>query len=192
LLPAEKAGKLRSPAFSPDGKELVALDGNRTRRFWDAASGRERKRIVLTLGRHEQAEWAGYDTTGAVLVLLEKYEGFRFDAKSGRATQGTISSRLWIATTCKKSPLVGAGYGGRAICPEGKLLAYGHGVWEIATGKQTRRFTIPEGLVYEMKFSPDGKTQDVAELFLDPGVSGFLGGLGEVDERCLISAPTSS
>jgi WD40 repeat protein len=51
LLPAEKVGKLKSPAFSPDGTKLVALSGNQTLRFWDAASGQERKRIVLTLDR---------------------------------------------------------------------------------------------------------------------------------------------
>src|SRR5262249_23775808 len=44
LLLADKPGKLKSPAFSPDGKELVALSGNQTLRFWDTASGQERKR----------------------------------------------------------------------------------------------------------------------------------------------------
>jgi WD40 repeat protein len=93
-----------------------------------------------------------------VLVLLKKYEGFHFDAATRWATQGTISSRLWNMSTRKKSPPIKTGYGGRAICPEGKLLAYGNGVWEIATGKQIRKFTLPEGLTYEIKFSPDGKT----------------------------------
>jgi WD40 repeat protein len=53
LLPAEKAGKPHALAFSPDGKELVALSGHRTLRFWEVASGRERKRIFLTLDRDE-------------------------------------------------------------------------------------------------------------------------------------------
>jgi WD40 repeat protein len=158
LLPAEKAGKLHSPSFSPDGKELVALDGNRTLRFWDAASGQERKRIVLTLDRDEQAEWVGYDNRGAVLVLLKKYVGFHFDAATGWATQGTIFSRLWNMSTRKKLPLIKTGYGGRAINPDGTLLAYGNGLWEIATGKQIKKLAIPEGFIYEIKFSPDGKT----------------------------------
>jgi WD40 repeat protein/S1-C subfamily serine protease len=158
LLPAEKAGKLHSPVFSPDGKGLVARSGDRTLRFWDAASGQERKRIVLTLDRDEQADWVGYDTSGAVLVLLEKYEGFRFDSATGWAMQGTIISRLWNTSTRKKSPPIKTGFGGRAIDPGGKLLAYGSGLWDIATGKQIRKYALPEGLIYGIKFSADGKT----------------------------------
>jgi WD40 repeat protein len=54
--------------------------------------------------------------------------------------------------------LIKTGFGGRAIDPEGKLLAYGNGLWDIATGKLIRKYTIPGGFTYEIKFSPDGKT----------------------------------
>jgi WD40 repeat protein len=84
--------------------------------------------------------------------------GFHFDAATGWATQGTIFSRLWNLSTRKKSPLIKTGYGGHAISPDSKLLAYGNGLWEIATGKQIKQFVIPEGLSYEIKFSPDSKT----------------------------------
>ena len=45
-----------------------------------------------------------------------------------------------------------------AVCPKGSLLAYGRGLWEAKTGKKLRNVAIPAGLVYDILFSPDGKT----------------------------------
>jgi WD40 repeat protein/S1-C subfamily serine protease len=205
LLPAEQKGKIASMAFSPDGKELASLSSDGTLRFWEARLGQERKRIALALDGDERAEWVGYDAKGAALVRLDKYEGFQVDAATGRATQGTISSCLWNMSSRTKSPPVPTGPGGKAISPDGKLLAHGEGLWETATGKRIRKYPVPEGLIYEITFSPDGKTlaywlceslaQNTSMIFLVDVATGKkvlqIGDLGAERSRFCFRSPVT-
>jgi WD40 repeat protein len=156
--PRAEQVKIGSLAFSADCKELVSLGSDQTIRLWEVHSGKERKHITLVLEKDERAERVGYDAMGAAILLLSKSEGFHFDAATGMTIQGTISNCLLNTSTGKKSPSIKTGHGGRAISPDGKLLAYGDGVWEIASGKKIGKYDLPQGLTYEIKFSSDGKT----------------------------------
>jgi hypothetical protein len=144
------------------------------------------------------SERVGYTGAGDLVVLLCRYRGFK--SGPGWATQGTISACLWNLTSAKRSPFIEIGYGGIAVCPKGKLLAYRDGLWEIATGKKLRKVALPEGLVYEIVFSPDGKTvayqisespaQDFSLLFFADAATGKkVVQIGEIDldrqrDRC--------
>jgi WD40 repeat protein len=149
--------RIVSAAFSPDGRSLVSLSSDRTVRFWDVASGKERKRVVLASGKDEVPKQVSYTPDGDVAILLYRYQGFAFDTARGTATQGTIPACLWNLTSGNRSPFIRIGYGGVAVCPKGRLLAYGGGLWEVATGNKVRAFALPDGLVYDIAFSPDGK-----------------------------------
>lgn len=169
-----------SAAFSPNGQLLAVLDGKGCLRTFDVASGKEEKKTTLALGPGDVPERVSYDSGGDVIVLLRRYKGFKFEA--GTATQGTVSACLWKQATGKRSPLIEIGFGGLAVCPKGELLAYGGGLWEVATGKQLHKVSLPSGLVYEIDFSPNGKTllyriceslaQDFALLFLADAANG--------------------
>jgi WD40 repeat protein len=179
-----------SAAFSPDGKALAVLDGKGTIRIFDVATGKEGKKVTPALGPGEVAERVSYTSTGELVVMLCQYKGFKFEA--GMATQGTISACVWNCHSGKRLPFIEIGYGGVAVCPKGELLAYGDGLWEIATGKKLRKIALPGGLVSEIRFSPDGKTvlyqiseslaQDFSLLFLaDVGTGKQVLQIGEID-----------
>jgi WD40 repeat protein len=79
-----------------------------------------------------------------------------------------------------------------AICPNGKLLAYKGGLWDVATGRKLHNVVLPAGLVVKIDFSPDGKivlyqisespAQDFALLFLAEAASGKkILRIGEID-----------
>ncbi len=145
-----------SAAFSPDGRSLAVLDGKGAFRILDVATGVEIKRIAPALGVGEVLERVSYTSAGELVVLLCRYEGFKSGA--GKATQGTISACRWNLTSGKRSPFIEIGYGGLAVCPKGKLLAHHDGLWDIASGKKLRKVALPDGLVYQIEFSPDGKS----------------------------------
>jgi WD40 repeat protein len=143
-------------AFSPDGRNLALWDGKRTLTIWDPATGKQRKTTTLALGRDESAEQVRYTPDGDLAVLLCRYKGFK--SGPGWAREGTISACLWNISTGKRSPFIEVGYGGLAVCPKGALLAYRGGLWEMKTGKKLQKVALPGGLVYDILFSPDGKT----------------------------------
>jgi WD40 repeat protein len=187
-----------SAAFSPDGRALAVMDGKGAVRIFDVATGKEGKTITPALGPGEAPERVSYTNSGDLVVLLCKYKGFK--SGPGTATQGTISACLWNFASGKRSPLIEIGYGGLAVCPNGEVLAYGDGLWEIATGKKLRKVALTDGLVYEVGFSQDGKTvmyqiseslaQDFSLLFLaDVATGKKVLQIGEIDldkqrDRC--------
>jgi|GEM_PF-4668626 len=186
-----------SAAFSPDGRTLAVVQskgtiraGNGVVRVWDLATGKETKKITLALAPGEIPERVSYNSRGELVVLLCQYKGFK--SGPGWAKQGTISACLWNAASDKRSPFIEIGYGGVAVCPKGELLAFDRGIWDVATGKKLRNVVLPDGLVGEIDFSPDGKkvlyrvseslARDFALLFLaDVATGKKVLQIGEID-----------
>jgi WD40 repeat protein len=179
-----------SAAFSPDGRSLAVLDGKGAVHVWDVATGKKSKKISLDVSPDESAERVRYTPDGELTILLCRYS--EFASGPGWFRQGTISARLWKVFSRRKSPLVEVGYGGLAICPRGELLAYGDGLWEVPTGKKVRKVALPEGWIFHIQFSSDGKkvlyqiseglAQDVAILFVADATTGKeLLQIGKID-----------
>jgi WD40 repeat protein len=201
--------KVVSLAFSPDSRALASMTDHQSYRLWEVSSGKELKKVKLSIGKEEVPKSVTYLPDGNLVILLYKYEGFDFDEATGWAKQGTISSCLWNMATGKKSPFIEIGYGGLGICPKGQFLALDNGLWEIATGKKMRNFDIidPRVLTFKIEFSPDGKTlaywiceslaQNASMILLVNVATGKkvlqIGDLGlEVPEFCFRSPPTFS
>jgi RNA polymerase sigma factor (sigma-70 family) len=143
--------------LSPDGKTLATRD-DRFLRFWDAATGKELRKFNYTSaggGGRSPTDWLTFTPDGKqVAVTL-----------MGDAVQ------LIDVATCKAVRTFSPGAAAIAcvFSPDGKLMASGgyrqdNGIyhahlWEVATGKELRRFALGHKLnhpVSVLAFSHDG------------------------------------
>ncbi len=154
---------LRSAAYSPDGKTIVAggcdtrgEDGScqsSTAHIWDAATGQEVRRLK---GHTDDVLSAAYSPDGKTIVT----------------TSYDRTARVWEAATGKELfPLGGDSDGGvfsAAYSPDGKSIVTAHGdatvrIWAAATGSELRRLTghgcngNDTCVVFSAAYSPDGK-----------------------------------
>ena len=141
-----------SPSFSPDGKRIIAADGNDIK-VLDASSGKK----LMTLSGHEAAIWSqSYSPDGTKIV-------------SGGLDK---TVRLWNAMTGTEIMTL-RGHGDRSIRPEfspvssvafspdGKLIVSGSydctvKIWDVETGAEVMTLQHPR-IVSDVAFSPNGK-----------------------------------
>jgi RNA polymerase sigma factor (sigma-70 family) len=137
-------------AFAPDGKALASFGGDSTIHLWDVATGKQ-------LHRREGHE-------GAVYSVAFSPDG-RTVASCSIGDQPPVV-RLWDAATGKPLPVLrGHETSVRSVAflPDGKTLVSSSDdrtlrVREVATGKEVRRFQLPEKhQVSTMHLSADGK-----------------------------------
>lgn len=137
-------------AFMPDGKTLISSGWEGTIRLWDVATGKELQRL----------ESDGKAVNGLALSP---------DGKTLASAVNEGFLRVWDMPT-RKCRFSMKGHEGSmvacvAISPDGKWLASGGGgdqartlmLWELATGKEVRRFGGNLRTVQSVAFSPDSK-----------------------------------
>jgi WD40 repeat protein len=146
----------RSFAFSPDGKRIASAGSDGFVRIWDAATGREHRR----LDGFQHPVRIAYSPDGKLLAVKD------FAVKD---FQGHTVIHLWDMTAGKRvHQLSGqkweqlAEMPGLAFSSDGKLLAVGEGdagitLWGVATGDRVRRLDKCKGGHDAIVFLPDGK-----------------------------------
>ncbi len=141
-------GKIRSAAFTPDGRTLLS-DGEDGVRVWDLANGRE-VRHLLPDGPGTGVYLATLSSDGKTVAMIGIGGGTLglWDVASGRRLHDL--GRRPQALTLRFSP-------------DGKQLAVGLGnagveLWDTTTGKLRHTLKATVGYPFSVAFTPDGKT----------------------------------
>jgi RNA polymerase sigma factor (sigma-70 family) len=137
---------IKAVRFSRDGKLIVSGAWDDTARLWDAATGRELRRLA---------------DPGKPISAVDLSPDGKVVA-AGNLNQTFV---LWGAATGKelfRSPKLENNVLSLRFSPDGKLLATESGpvvrLWDVARRRELRRCTEAPSLVWSLVFSPNGKT----------------------------------
>jgi dipeptidyl aminopeptidase/acylaminoacyl peptidase len=137
-------------AFSPDGKTLATVSGLYNRPgeiiFWDTATGKERARTTADKGIRSLA----FSPDGKTLATADYYSN---TVKLREPANGAV--RLVLRTAAANNAV--------AFSPDSKTLAVAildrsAVLFDVATGRELRRFEGHTDWVPHVAFSPDGHT----------------------------------
>jgi WD40 repeat protein len=142
---------IQSLAFSPDGKQLITGSYTRTLCFWDAASGKELRRLTIGSTGITSAQFSG---DGKALAVGSNDGSVRIlDPVSG-AERKTL-----------RDPFAAYGTTQVALSRDGKTLlaTTQHSrnllLWDVESGRLRQRYGLPNYNSNQppMAFTPDGK-----------------------------------
>jgi RNA polymerase sigma factor (sigma-70 family) len=155
-LPRQPETDTEAVGLSPDGKTLATKD-DRYLCFREAATGKEIRKVSFVPaagGSRANTHWLTFSPDGKQVAVT---------------LMGTAVRLIDVATGEEKRTFEHpAAVGACAFSPDGKLMATGGHeqekdvyfarLWEVATGKELRRFTASDGWINALAFSPDGTT----------------------------------
>jgi WD40 repeat protein len=134
--------------FTPDGKTLVSQGATDGTRIWDVATGRQRHHI-LNDPPTEPNNGAALSPDGKTLALV---------GQSGIRLYEVATATLIRTVNSEHSELP-------VFSPDGRILAARSGpsskqveLWDTATGRRIRSWTVDKGLIACLVFTEGGKT----------------------------------
>jgi WD40 repeat protein len=164
------AGWVNALAFTPDSKVLISCGDDKFVRFWDLASGKVTRRLEVEGG---VADAVSVSPEGKTLAVVGRRIGnhrgpiHTWDLATGKPLRSFGPERMWMIDV--------------PFTPDSKYVATGGtgftaSLWEVATGREVRRFEHPRpppgpartsprklDMVLALAFSPDGKTLATAD-----------------------------
>jgi WD40 repeat protein/DNA-binding SARP family transcriptional activator len=171
----ETKAAIRGIAFNGDGTQLVTNSADNRVRLWDVASGQ----IIRTFHGETDiatavdisADGRYVAALGGNVVVWDGYTGqeiFKLD------NQLVITNIHGISITVAQGITISGGFNAD-ISSDGNYLLVGHGdgsarIWEIATGKEIRRFPGHVGGPLSYVFSPDDRYVLTSDFGPDQGI----------------------
>jgi WD40 repeat protein len=143
-------GNVTGVAFAHDGRRVLTASADRTLRLWDAATGKQRKRIAAHDSWVRCVAFAPDDRRAISCGddnLLRLWE-----VASGREVRRFKGHTEWVRCAAfLPDPRRG---GGRLVSgsDDGTLR-----LWDVETGKELKRFTGHKGYVMSLAVSGDGR-----------------------------------
>ena len=162
------AGKILATAFAPDGATLVSASQDETFRFWDLATGRERRQLGIT----------GHTLAGPLQAGKQARltaAAFAPDLKTA-ITSGGGDDRLivWNLSDGRavRTLRVDRGRGAvLAVSPDGRLFASASPtsehpsrngatirLWDVASGREVQHLETQAQWLWALAFAPDGRS----------------------------------
>jgi WD40 repeat protein len=141
------ADKVKSIAFSGDGKTLASGSSDKTVKLWEVASGRELRSLN---GHSDKVESVAFSPDGTMLVSASMDNSLRlWDVASGRELHKLEGHSSYVKAV--------------AFSPDGKTLASASWdktikFWDAASGRELRTLSGHRSYVNAVAFSLDGKT----------------------------------
>jgi RNA polymerase sigma factor (sigma-70 family) len=148
-------------ALSPDGKVLASAGADRMIRLWEPITGKELRSFQAPALAFSLDRVLAFSPDGTILAVGTD------DAFNGANKE----VRLWDVARGKELHVLRCGTPYFAFAPDGRTLVTGTPatlpllderggacLWDVATGKELRRFGGPEDWFGAVAFSPDGRT----------------------------------
>jgi len=138
--------KVRSAAFSPDGRYIVTASSDKTARIWDAATGRE---IMSLKGHTDGIKSAAFSPDGRYIVTASSDKTARiWDAATGQPIVSFSGHKDYLRSA--------------AFAPDGRrVVTAGEDktarIWDAATGRELMVLSGHSEYVSSARFSSDGR-----------------------------------
>jgi RNA polymerase sigma factor (sigma-70 family) len=154
-------GEAGALVFSPDGTTLASLCSGEVI-LWESATGRERRRLPLSLAPVDY-QLLDFSPDGHILAVVDPRSGITlWDPADGRRLRTLPLSPSEVPDGCRVA----------RFSPDGKTLAVANGtqahLFDVDTGKAIRQLDANHSGIDDIAFAPDGRS--VALATADPSV----------------------